>query len=84
MSKFKRWRSAVNYRLVAWTGVFGLGLVPCPDCGLPLAVKIWPVAGVVWLFRRWRRRSAARLDLLLAGDRFPQHHDRPQSPGSAD
>ena len=38
--------------------------MPCPDCAVPLATHIWPVAGAVWLFRRWRRRGEAELDLL--------------------
>ena len=35
-----RWRLALNNRIVAWAGVIGIGLLPCPDCGLPLAIKI--------------------------------------------
>jgi len=63
-----RWRLALNNRIVAWAGVIGIGLLPCPDCGLPLAIKIWPVAGVVWVVQRVRRRSDERLALLLADD----------------
>jgi hypothetical protein len=59
----------------AWlVGVFGVGLLPCPDCGIPLAVHVWPVAAVVWLYRRVRRRSLARLDLLLTGDLHESAH----------
>ena len=65
----KRWRLALNNRLVGWAGIIGLGLMPCPDCALPLAVKIWPVAGLVWLLRRFRRQTEDRLDLLLSSDR---------------
>jgi hypothetical protein len=64
----QRARLAVTNRMVAWAGVIGVGLMPCPDCGLPLGVKIWPAAGVVWLFQRFRRRKAAELDLLLMED----------------
>jgi hypothetical protein len=64
----QRIRLRVTNRIVAWAGVIGVGLVPCPDCGLPLGVKIWPVAGVVWLFHRFKRRSARTLDLLLMDD----------------
>lgn len=64
----KRARLQLNSRLAAWAGVIGIGLLPCPDCGLPLGLKIWPAAGLVWLFHRVRRRQAHRLDLLLAGD----------------
>jgi hypothetical protein len=64
----QNWRLKLNNRLVAWAGVFGLGLLPCPDCGLPLAIKIWPVAALVWLFDRVRRHSTRQLDLLLSDD----------------
>ncbi|WP_119067448.1 hypothetical protein [Aggregatilinea lenta] len=62
------WRLKANNRLVAWAGVLGVGLLPCPDCGLPLGIKIWPVAAGVWVFRRLARRSMSRMDLLLTGD----------------
>ncbi len=76
ISTMKKWRLALNNRLIAWGGIFGLGLMPCPDCGLPLAVKIWPVAGVAWLFNRWRRRSIGKLDLLLT-DELTARSDHP-------
>jgi hypothetical protein len=62
------WRLKLNNRVVAWAGVLGVGLLPCPDCGLPLAAHIWPVAALVALFRWFKRRSARRLDLLLTDD----------------
>ncbi|GAB4420711.1 MAG: hypothetical protein Kow00106_17350 [Anaerolineae bacterium] len=71
----QRWRLTLNNRLVAWAGVLGVGLLPCPDCGLPLAVKIWPFAGLFWLYQRVRRRAERDLDLLLL-DR-PANHPRP-------
>jgi hypothetical protein len=63
-----RWRLKLNNRWVALAGVLGVGLLPCPDCGLPLATHIWPVAAVVWLYRRIRRRSMHHLALLLPDD----------------
>ena len=68
LNSIRRARLAITNRMIAWAGVLGLGLMPCPDCGLPLGVKIWPLAGVVWLFHRFRRRSAKTLDLLLMED----------------
>ncbi len=65
---FRDWRLKLNNRVIAWAGVLGAGLLPCPDCGVPLAVHIWPVAALVWIYQRVRRRSAARLDLLLSDD----------------
>jgi hypothetical protein len=64
----RNWHLKLNNRIIAWAGVLGAGLLPCPDCGLPLAVKIWPVAAVVGLFQWFRRRSARQLDLLLTDD----------------
>lgn len=64
----KRLRLRINNRVVAWTAVFGVGLMPCPDCGIPLAVHIWPVAALVWLWRRVRRRGEQQLDLLISDD----------------
>jgi hypothetical protein len=62
------WHLKLNNRMVAWAGVLGAGLLPCPDCGLPLAVKLWPIAAVVGLFQWFKRRSARRLELLLTDD----------------
>ena len=61
-------RLKLNNQIVMGMGLFGIGLLPCPDCGLPLAIKVWPAAGLIWLFRRFRRRSLRRLDLLLTDD----------------
>jgi hypothetical protein len=63
-----RWRLKVNNGWVGLVSVFGLGLLPCPDCGVPLAVHIWPAAAVIWLYRRVRQRHLHKLDLLLAAD----------------
>ncbi len=62
----KRLQVRLNNRIVGWASVLGVGLLPCPDCGIPLAAHIWPVAAVVWVYRRVRRRSEAELDLLLS------------------
>lgn len=63
-----RWRLRLTNKWVGLASVAGVGLLPCPDCGIPLAAHVWPVAGAVWLYRRWRRRSEAELDLLLTDD----------------
>ena len=82
---FRDWRLKLNNRVIAWAGVFGVGLLPCPDCGLPLAVKIWPLAALVWVYQRVRQRSAAQLDLLLTDDLRSRASTAPESdsfPGS--
>ncbi len=42
-------------------GVFGVGILPCPDCGAPLIVHYWPLAlGVSFvIFRRGRKEPRA-------------------------
>jgi hypothetical protein len=77
----RRWRLALTNRLITWAGVLGIGLLPCPDCGLPLAVKIWPFAGLFWLYQRVRRRSERALDLLLLDS--PGDHPRQTPEDSA-
>jgi hypothetical protein len=62
----KRWRLKISNSLIAWVGVLGVGMLPCPDCGIPMAAHIWPVAAVVWLWRSWRRRGERQLDLVLS------------------
>ncbi|MBN1200344.1 MAG: hypothetical protein JXJ20_00680 [Anaerolineae bacterium] len=64
-----RWQLKLNNRVVALMGVVGVGLLPCPDCGLPLAVHIWPVAALVWVYRRVRRRGTAQLNALIEDSR---------------
>ena len=66
---WQRLRLKLTNKWVALVGTAGAGMLPCPDCGVPLAVHIWPVAGAIWLYRRWQRRSIARLDLALTNTR---------------
>ena len=72
---FRRLRLRLNSRIIAWVGVAGVGMLPCPDRGIPLAVHVWPVAAVVWLWRRLRRRSEAELDLVLSDELRAKAHD---------
>lgn len=30
-------------------GLFGAGLLPCPDCGAPMIVHFWPVALIIMI-----------------------------------
>lgn len=64
----KQLRLRINNRIVAWASVLGVGLLPCPDCGVPLAAHIWPVAAVVWVYRRLRRHGERQYDLWLTND----------------
>jgi len=78
-----RWRLRFNNRILAWISVAGVGLLPCPDCGIPLAVHVWPVAALIWGWRRLRRRSIAQLDLLLTDDLREGGSPTGQSPHNA-
>ncbi len=78
------WRMKANHRMMSWIGVLGVGLLPCPDCGLPLGVKIWPIAAVIWAFRRIAQRSLGRMDLLLTeelGERAAHAHGHDHTVG---
>ena len=66
-----RWRLKLTNGWVGLAGLFGVGLLPCPDCGVPMAVHLWPAAGVLWLYRRIRQRHLNKLDLFLAADLIP-------------
>jgi hypothetical protein len=50
--------------LTSWAFVaalLGAGAVPCPDCGMPLAWHLWPLAILIlagkWISRRRRNAS---------------------------
>ncbi|HET89234.1 MAG TPA: hypothetical protein ENN99_00625 [Chloroflexi bacterium] len=43
----------------SWLGIAGLwgaGLLPCPDCGAPMLMHFWPVALVLTLVHLRRKR----------------------------
>ncbi|MBN1681193.1 MAG: hypothetical protein JW966_12980 [Anaerolineae bacterium] len=67
MDIVKRWQTRITNKWVGLAGAVGIGLLPCPDCGVPLIVHVLPFAGVVAVYRYMRRRSRT-LDLLLADD----------------
>lgn len=33
----------------------GVGLLPCPECGSPMILHIWPLAGIVAMVQALRR-----------------------------
>ncbi len=53
----QRWRLRLTNGWTAIVGLLGVGLLPCPDCGAPLAVHTWPLALLIWAFGRVRRRQ---------------------------
>jgi len=47
-------------------GLLGIGLLPCPGCGAPLAAHTWPIALLIWTYQRIRKRQNKYLDMLIA------------------
>jgi hypothetical protein len=44
----RRWTSRITWAVAKpWCTVvalFGAGMLPCPDCGAPMAIHFWPAA----------------------------------------
>lgn len=51
---------------LALLAFMGIGMLPCPECGTPMILHIWPLAGVVamiqMLRRHYQRHTAQRQD----------------------
>ena len=37
-------------------GFLGAGMLPCPECGTPMILHVWPLAGMVLVVQAMRRR----------------------------
>jgi len=58
-------------RLKEWglgTALVGASLLPCPECGLPLAIHTWPFL-LLLAVRRLVKRQTERLDDLPGDER---------------
>jgi hypothetical protein len=49
---FTRWAMSI--------ALLGAGAAPCPDCGMPLAVHLWPLALLLAVMRLVTRRTRPR------------------------
>jgi len=62
----------LSYHLVKpWLGVawvVGMGLLPCPECGVPMIIHFWPIAAVLALrnLLREKKKKNSSLDELNA------------------
>ena len=37
--------------------LFGVGMLPCPECGAPMILHFWPLAGMVMIAQAMRKRT---------------------------
>lgn len=54
-------RRVKNAALKSWlmiAGLWGVGFLPCPDCGAPMVLHFWPLALVLTLFQLRRDRQS--------------------------
>lgn len=60
--------------------MLGLGALPCPECGVPMILHFWPIAGLVLvvqtLKRRYRKAPAAEHDTGEEVEATPVDHWR--------
>jgi hypothetical protein len=52
-----RLKWAAIRRWMAVAGLFGVGILPCPDCGAPMIVHFWPMAMLMILYNVRRGRE---------------------------
>ena len=38
-------------------GLLGVGALPCPECGTPMILHVWPLVGLVLVAQAIRRRA---------------------------
>jgi hypothetical protein len=41
---------------IATGALLGVGMLPCPECGMPMLCHLWPIVGLVLVVRVLRRR----------------------------
>jgi hypothetical protein len=38
-------------------GFLGIGMLPCPECGTPMILHVWPLAGMVLVAHAIKKRA---------------------------
>ncbi len=75
---YKRLTSAATRGWLLVGTLLGLGTLPCPECGLPMILHFWPVAGLVLvvqtLKRRYRGTSLAKDEVKEKVNATPVDH----------
>jgi len=68
----RRWRSSKTWAATkpwcAAFGLFGVGMLPCPDCGAPIALHYWPIGLLLALQLYVRRKYGAHHSPPCASD----------------
>jgi len=49
--------TAIIKRLMPFVAILGIGMAPCPDCGTPMILHFWPLAGLLLLSQTLRKRQ---------------------------
>jgi len=60
----KRSAAAIRKRLLTSAGqlwlalaaFLGIGMLPCPECGTPMILHLWPLAGLIAIVQALRQR----------------------------
>ncbi len=56
-------RKAFRFLLVM-SGLLGIGILPCPDCGSPMIVHLWPLA-LLYSLRHFLHHHREKTRFLL-------------------
>ena len=49
-------RSTAKWWLIMGS-LLGIGMLPCPECGTPMILHIWPIAGIVLVVQAMKKRA---------------------------
>ncbi|MBN1535351.1 MAG: hypothetical protein JW908_01375 [Anaerolineales bacterium] len=49
-----KWKSIKPIAIIL--GLFGAGMLPCPDCGAPMIVHFWPVAVILFITNALKKK----------------------------
>jgi len=54
-------RESIKPKLII-LGLFGAGMLPCPDCGAPMIAHFWPIAAALWISNTIKKRLRKETD----------------------
>jgi hypothetical protein len=53
----KRLKNSTIKLWLAGGGLLGASMLPCPDCGTPMILHVWPLVGFVLIARAIKKRA---------------------------